>query len=996
MPKQFEIFNEEERDEDAFPSEFDPLVDLDSDDDELDEMPAYLDLLKGVIPSDDEVLRDYVEIVGPRMVKHLALRSAKGGSNPDYSHSDDQSMLTHILNGIFPTLRIVQESGEDLSELETQLYLIAYTFHDLNKLDSNVNMSVADVEKARVFFQGLNEWAERLNFNEFFPNYMTYQWDIAFLILNTQRKYDANLNRQIFDLQLPDRRIQVLQDMCFCSDRITYFMKNPAGFLERGDIREILTRLSGGELTFTYHKVSENRGMLTNVINNAVLAEMRGNFGWKPFLFFPTGVTYLRARNSEDNALPTGDEIAGVVVEKLKAYCVSRLRQNLNGFTRGGKGFKYADYYDAFFQPDEMLELIQKGCFKILRQDKAPSAGKRLAKLQQLQTEGKISEDILLDFEDDIRVDQLAEYLVEVEKLIGGFASRETVAHEMLSYLGMSKSQETFTSIPSQGGVPLPWYFIAGKYLLQNRGKDENDMRNLFGEIAKHVTEVFAKTIQNQPQSDNFTILRDYVKQTVDINGHQNIHQDFQTELNRYTNSKKVGRGSDKGCSLCSSAFQTQESRETDVIFAPQVYSNKNPINSGRVRRGICQLCQLEMMLRQILIRSRWNLIGAGYESVKIKWIYLYPSYFFTPETSKVIGKAYQNLKSLNFFDIRRKFHKGRAATDLIELDEFIIDTKIPDIEKENLLKMDFSTNDLATFYFCGIPTLGTKPTDTESWAMPTLLGLLSTLAFNAKVVVTESQVPLYHSAEEFKETVVLNAPHPFVTHILQKERLRIDEVEKGLEKLSAIYDINIDAFRDGAKPQWQHLNSVAGNIETDPLYVFHYLDVFRRKNKWDSFPKPKDGDIFIPERYLQFYETLGGDKMSLIEGIAERCFNFYGPADRFTPHSVLRVISLVEDTIINSESTIKRIDLKWQARGVVQDLMRRIRNRSAQGYYRLPDAQEELEAIKALVDYFYEEAFKNDCGEQRAILRARRNLLNSGINAWYQVNWEQFQKEKK
>ena len=97
-----------------------------------------------------------------------------------------------------------------------------------------------------------------------------------------------------------------------------------------------------------------------------------------------------------------------------------------------GKVFKYADYYDAFFQPDEMLELIQKGCFKILRQDKAPSAGKRLAKLQQLQTEGKISEDILLDFEDDIRVDQLAEYLVEVEKLIGGFASRETVAHEML------------------------------------------------------------------------------------------------------------------------------------------------------------------------------------------------------------------------------------------------------------------------------------------------------------------------------------------------------------------------------------------------------------------------------------------------------------------------------------------------------------------------------------------------------------------------------------
>ena len=383
-------------------------------------------------------------------------------------------------------------------------------------------------------------------------------------------------------------------------------------------------------------------------------------------------------------------------------------------------------------------------------------------------------------------------------------------------------------------------------------------MQELFEDIADHINEVFAETIQNRPQSDNFATLRDYVKQTVDIDGHQNIRQDFETELTRYVNTKKSGRGSDKGCSICSSAFQTQESSETDVIFAPQVYSNKNPINSGRVKRGICRLCQLEMMLRQILIRSRWNLVGAGYENVKIKWLYLYPSYFFTPETSEVIGKAYQNLKSLDFFGIRRKLHKGGSVTDSIELDEFIIDTEIPDIEKENLLKMDFSTNDLATFYFCGIPTLGTKPTDTESWARPTLLGLLSTLAFNAKVVVTESQIPLYHSAEEFKETVVFNAPHSFVTHILQKERLRIDEVEKSLEKLTAIYDINIDAFRDGPKPQYQHLNGVAGNIATDPLYVFHYLDVLRRKNKWDNFPKPKDGDIFIPKRYLQFYETLG------------------------------------------------------------------------------------------------------------------------------------------
>ncbi len=998
MAEQLEIFeqsdnSERKRQDIPIPTQLDQLIDIEDNGAEPEEGSAYIALLKGAIPSDDNVLQNYVEIVGPRMQKEYTLRSAKGSSVEKYAHNDDQSMLTHVLNGVFPTLQIVRESGTDLSDIEKQLYLISYTLHDLDKLVNVRELSVADAEKKREFYRYLDEWVERLHFDRFCSAYDEYREDIGYLILNTQVKYGADLNPRNFDRQLPSARHELLKNMCRCSDLVAYFMKNPASFLERQEIRDSLTLLSRGTLVFAYHKVSENRGMLTNVINNAILAEMRDNFEWKPFLFFPTGVTYLRNRESADTVLPTGDKIAAVVVEKLKTYCVSRLRQNLNGFTRGGKGFKYADYYDAFFQPHEMLELIQKGCFKILRHDKAPSAGKRLIKLQQLQAEGKIPEGISLNFEDDLRVDQLAEYLVEVEKLIGKFASRETVASEVLSYIGMSEWQEAFMSIPSQGGVPLPWYFIAGKYLSQNRGKDENDLRDLFEDIARHVTEMFTETGQNRQQSDIFVTLQDYVRQTVDIDGRQNIRQDFQTELDRYTNTKRIGRGSDKGCSLCSSAFQTQESSETDVIFAPQVYSHKNPINSGRVKRGICRLCQLEMMLRQILIRSRWNLVGGGYESVKIKWIYLYPSYFFTPETAAVIGKAYQNLKSLNFFDIRRKLHKGGSATNLIELDEFVIDTEIPDREKENLLKMDFGTNDLATFYFCGIPTLGTRPTDTESWAIPTFLGVLSTLAFNAKVVVTESQVPLYHSAEEFKETVILNAPHPFVTHILQKERLRIDEVEKSLEKLSAIYDINIDAFRDGAKPQWQHLNSVAGNIESDPLYVFHYLDVLRRKNKWDSFPKPKDGDIFIPERYLQFYETLGGDKMSLIKGIAERCFNFYGP-DSFNPNSILKVIALVEDVIINSESTIDPIDLKWEARGEVHNLMQRVRTSRAQGFARLP-RRDEGAAIEVLVDYFYEEVFMDDYKGQRAILRARRNRLNAGINAWYQANWQQFRKPK-
>ena len=410
--------------------------------------------------------------------------------------------------------------------------------------------------------------------------------------------------------------------------------------------------------------------------------------------------------------------------------------------------------------------------------------------------------------------------------------------------------------------------------------------------------------------------------------------------------------------------------------------------------RGICELCEVEMMLRQIMIRSKLNLVGSRYDDVKIKWLYLYPSYFFTTETAKFAGDMYHRLKNLNFFDVRKALHKGMAVRDFINLDEMVIDTDIPDTDDDFLLKMEFDTNDPATFYFCGFPTLGNSPTDTESWAIPTFLSLLIPLVFNAKVVVTESQVPLYHSGEEWKETVILNAPPSFVHHILRQDKLRIDEIEPALQKVAVIYDMNVDVFQKDGNPQWKYLNQIARNIDTDPFYVFYYLEAFRRKQSWDNFPKQPDGEPSIPERYIQAYQYVGGDKMSLIEEAASRCFKFYDP-DNFKPNSVLKVFTLIEDVIINSEPKICSEDLKYQVIGEIRNLMRRIRRPSgARGRRRLKREEEAL-AIHEFVEYFYHTVFVAYYEDERGLLRQARNRFNAGINAWYQVNWRQFQTKK-
>ena len=955
---------------------------------------AQIALLKNAVDPADFVLMDYIDRVVPQMLEEYTLQPAKGSTG--WADKYDQSMLAHILNGIFPTLTIVRTAGQPLSELEERLYLIAYSFHDLDKLVGIRNLSVSDAEKSEQFYAYLDEWVSKLHFDQFCPDYEEYRGDIAYLIFNTQKKYGADLNLQNFDLRLLGRRRQYLRLMCTASDLIAYLLKNPSGVREQANVRESLTHLSDGKLEFAYHKLAENRGMITNVINNALLRILRDRLGWKPFLFFPTGVTYLRDRSSEDTILPTLDEIAEDTEKQLIEYCAERLEVNLNGFTRDGKGFKFPDYYYDFFQIPQLLKLISVGCFRVLHQNKSPSAGNRLQKMLQLQEKGDIPSDVPLDFEDDMRVDQLAEYLYEVEKHVGAVTSREAVSAEVVKFLEMQEYQTGFDAIPRDnraGGVPLYWYFLAGKYLIKNRGLDTNQMEDLLANIANWVVAIFEEEIEcHEAEKEGFGVLREYVQQIADINGHGEIERNFGTELDRYTNTKKKGRGSNAGCSLCSSPFDTNKQRYTSVIFSNQVYSNKNLLNSSLLVRGICELCEVEMMLRQIMIRSKLNLVGGRYDDVKIKWLYLYPSYFFTTETAKLVGDMYRRLKNLNFFDVRKALHKGMAVSDFINLDEMIIDTEIPEPD-DYLLKMEFDTNDLGTFYFCGIPTLGKNPTDTESWALPTFIGLLMPLVFNAKVVVTESQMPLYHSSEEWKETVVLDAPHSFARHILRQDKLRIDEIESALRKVATSYDINIDVFQKDRSPQWQHLNEITRNIDTDPLYVFYYLEAFRRKQSWDSFPKQRDGGPSIPERYIQAYYHIGGEKMSLIEEVASRCFKFYSP-DNFRPNSVLKVVTLVEDVIVNSEPKICSEDLNYQAIGEVSNLMQRVRSSRAQGYARLP-IDEEASAIREFVEHFYHAVFVEYYESERGLLRQARNRFNAGINAWYQVNWRQFQAKK-
>ena len=72
---------------------------------------------------------------------------------------------------------------------------------------------------------------------------------------------------------------------------------------------------------------------------------------------------------------------------------------------------------------------------------------------------------------------------------------------------------------------------------------------------------------------------------------------DFQAELERYSGAKSKGRK--LICTLCNSAYPTEEHSDNAVLFQPWVYKNKLSLYSGKNAGGVCAICALELMLRR-------------------------------------------------------------------------------------------------------------------------------------------------------------------------------------------------------------------------------------------------------------------------------------------------------------------------------------------------------------------------------------------------------------
>jgi CRISPR-associated protein Csc3 len=256
-----------------------------------------LKLLRNAIQEqnpDDQIMKDFGEYVLPNLSRVAIGVTAKGGKffdeldrqrgkdNVRRDNAADQSLNTHLLNGLFPA-NLIERRLQELNttvrrrvrERERRLVIVGFILHDFEKFPGMPpDCRNLPLEEHR---QIIDEKVRQLGLDRFInPDdpeaYREYIDDLLCVAYNAQRRRDTNWNFSEFGLNpvLPDRTLRCMADLTCLADSLASIVKHPQ-HAEHSRLKELIHNLSDGQLQFTYHSIAENRGVLTNVVNNALM-----------------------------------------------------------------------------------------------------------------------------------------------------------------------------------------------------------------------------------------------------------------------------------------------------------------------------------------------------------------------------------------------------------------------------------------------------------------------------------------------------------------------------------------------------------------------------------------------------------------------------------------------------------------------------------------------------------------------------------------------------
>jgi len=885
-------------------------------------------------------------------------------------------------------------------------------------------------------------WCERLGLDAFLKpvgGAAHVLHDLIYIACNTQVRWGTLRNLSLLKaLRLNPAQLDLAEQLSRLADLLAYVVQTPPQAMTQ-KVQEAIKTLSDGRARLTYHHVADIRGVLTNFIHNAALRAMTHEYR-QPLLYAPSGVIYLEHTTQAPPPPPCG-QVAQAIIDNIKVLMRQRLAQSKTGFKRDSRGvIKFPKYYRLFFNLPDFLMLSAEVIPTLIPESKSPSAGKRFEKMKSGQwmspevdlnlpddvpdgkaeplpldqspevdlnlpddvPDGKAeplpldqSPEVDLNLPNDIRVDQLAEWCYLAEKQVREEMLDFDAADFLLREMGLADQKDAFLAVPRDnraGGVGYHWYFAAGHFIKRNPGLSPAELADKISLWAKRLADAVRPLLtQDAPkESDAWADLKDYIAQNLTLGGSDkaDLRRAAEAELKRYINAKRKNSRYSV-CSLCSSPYQIEEQLEAAVLFMTQVYTGKKPLGGSDAVRDICSICSLEMMLRQILM-NRSAITGKGFEGRRIRYLFFYPLYFFTPETLQVLRRAYLRLRRVSVTDLKRQL-SAKGALDLSpatlqRLQAFMLDPEDPAPEDDHYIRLHFPESDPVMFAFLGVPPpSGQKATDVEAWVHPALLALLLPLMIDVKVVASESLLPVMLEANEIDETVFLDAPHAAIQHIVQKARLNVDELLPAIRRLMVTYAIHVDAnaaSAGGFDYRWQQLPPVARNLAASPIYAFHYLKKGKRQEKSDNLTV-RDAML-----YLQYVHFLSGDQtMTNHARTLTQLYRRFYRAKRWNSNSILQPITKTARVILDADARLFADEdaLTDAAYGALHNFIERAYKEQLAFPPKGSTRESQQAAMQEFARYFVHEIFFGVFRGDRSALRGKQlNLLKNACEVIY------------
>ena len=707
----------------------------------------------GIGSDTDDIFRTYVAEVANRTLREyqkIIQWGAKAG----------QPLYLHIMNGICILERL--RPILNLEDIEVQVLFSAYSVHDLNKLEEfqKTKRSFNYLANAKNVSAALTN----LEIERFFPEWQNYLKDIEVLVRAHSRYHNTydetlDLNYDPYSLE-KDRLLKYLVPIIRAMDVID-LSKTLEERAKKQDFLKEINSLPDIKYKFVYHKVSEQRGIFTNLIHNEIERYLETEKDLLPLLYYPDGVVYLVDENS-DVHLTNGEitAIGNFVVGNIESKTRGKFSKFIQNSSAGIKIDEKCLLLRLSFQEiwNEVRNIITEKNYaanvdamndrsrRRLQEERRKLVGSKPNKknpdpVAQIALIDKIlAEEVYLLLPDDvaIRIGELVRtyYIFLNEHFSSTIPDAWNYIYDLLK-LPLEIEDATLRSRYTAFSKRYDRGYIIGRDLY-NSGMS-------FDEVYELIIQDGSSLMETVQMESEFGVLKDYVHKYIDFDFAVGRDKDFATNLTRYVKDNHVQ------CSTCGSEFDTDLWMKPDVPPNIKVQQFSNRLQGGSSRepkRRVCSVCRTQYMLDKIC----YNVTS----STSTFFIHLYPPSFFTDGLIKAFRAAQNRFRDPDFpssiyIDTYNAFRIYQERAQLV----------LPVSKtKSNGNPIPEFSEALGNILTIPVNTPG-QNNHTENILFAIKNALLYQRFLGCRAVLTDSSIPLF-SADEFSHFFIDHIPSAF------------------------------------------------------------------------------------------------------------------------------------------------------------------------------------------------------------------------------------------